>query len=86
MCIALHVYVCMIMATCSNACIMAMPLLRPQMASPRGGRNRGVLLYIRTVELLVFLVVFIYVCLYMYVMLLYVFIAQFIRSEHRLFL
>ena len=33
------------MATCSNACITATPLLRPPMASPKGGRNRGVLLY-----------------------------------------
>ena len=34
-------------ATCYNACITATPLLRPQMASPKGGRNRGVLLYIQ---------------------------------------
>ena len=33
-------------ATCYNAYITATPLLRPQMASPKGGRNRGVLLYI----------------------------------------
>ena len=33
------------MATCYNACITATPLLRPHMASPKGDRNRGVLLY-----------------------------------------
>ena len=32
-------------AICYNACITATPLLWPQMASPKGGRNRGVLLY-----------------------------------------
>ena len=40
------IHTCFIyVATCSNACITATPLLRPQMASPRGGRNTCALLY-----------------------------------------
>ena len=37
--------------TCSNTCITASPLLRPQMASPRGGRNKGILLYMTSYRL-----------------------------------
>ena len=32
-----------------RAFITATPLLRPQMVSPKGGRNRGVLLYMHMV-------------------------------------